>query len=85
MIISYQKYGSSIVDRDLNLVAGYNGKIRYKSTDPKDIYKNVLDIYETYDEAVAILKKEAAQMQFKSGKFKILRSDGAVIIMPTSA
>jgi hypothetical protein len=57
-IISYDENGYDLVDPDLSVVSSSRGEINYSTTDPKNSYKYKLDIYESYEEAVAILKRE---------------------------
>ncbi len=62
-IISYDENGFDIVDPHLSVVSGNGGEINYNTTDPKNPYRHKLDIFESYEEAQAILKREKEKSQ----------------------
>jgi hypothetical protein len=57
-IINYTPEGYVVEDPYLEVISGNKGEIAYRTLDPNDHFKYKSSIYETYDEAVAILTQE---------------------------
>lgn len=57
-IINYGAKGEDVFDPYIGTISAYLGKMEYLTHDPNDDCKYKTIIQETYEEAVAILKKE---------------------------
>lgn len=59
-IFFHYKNGEDIVYPFLSLVASYSGRITYKKDDEKKPYKYKFELFESYEEALEILKLESS-------------------------